>query len=163
MTALTRKPLSFADDAPWRFDFEGQINATPADVWAAFVDNESWTTWFKRCRECRATSTPFGGVGSTRHISVNGLTVDEEFIGWEPERLWAFTAVQMRMSFAKAMVERAQFEPLPDDRTKVSYRMAIEPHGWAKPIRRIVQSQAARTFEASFAGLDTYLATQRSR
>ena len=163
MTALVRKTLAFADDAPWTFDFEGVINATPAEVWAAFIDNESWTIWFKRCKECRATSDPFDGIGSTRHIAVNGLTVDEEFIGWEPERLWAFTAVNMRMSFAKAMVERAQFEALPDGRTKISYRMAVDPHAWAKPIRRIMQTVAGKTFAASFTQLDAYLADRRRK
>ena len=161
MTALVPKTLAFADDAPWTFDFEGLIDAAPAEVWAAFIDNESWTTWFKKCRECRATCDPFGGIGSTRHIAVNGLTVDEQFIGWEPEHLWAFTAVQMRMSFAKAMVERARFEALPDGRTKVDYRMAIEPHLWARPIRRIVHGQATKTFAVSFAQLDAYLAGRR--
>jgi len=163
MTALVRKTLAFADEAPWIFDFEGLVNATPAEVWAAFIDNESWTVWFKRCRECRATCDPFDGIGSTRHIAVNGLTVDEEFIGWEPERLWAFTALRMRMSFAKAMVERAQFEAVPGGRTKITYRMAVDPHAWAKPIRRIMQTVAGKTFAASFTQLDAYLARERRR
>ena len=161
MTTLAPRTLSFAYTAPWRFDFEGLIDATPAAVWAAFVDNESWTVWFKKCRECKATSPTFDGIGSTRHISVNGLYVDEEFIGWEPQKLWAFTAVKMRMSFAKAMVERARFDVLADGRTRIDYRMAIEPFAWAKPLRRLVEKQAAASFASSFANLNRYLADAR--
>ena len=60
---MVPRDLVFADRAPWIFDFDGLVTATPAEVWAAFVDNESWTIWFANCKSCRATSEPFSAVG----------------------------------------------------------------------------------------------------
>ena len=69
--------------------------------------------------------------------------------------------MKMRMSFAKAMVERARFDVLADGRTRIDYRMAIEPFAWAKPLRRLVEKQAAASFASSFANLNRYLADAR--
>jgi uncharacterized protein YndB with AHSA1/START domain len=157
MSACTPQDLVFADRAPWTFDVQGAIAGSRREVWDAFVDNEGWTGWFNKCLVCRATSTPFGGVGSTRHIEVNGLTVDERFIGWEPEVLWAFTVTDIRPSFASGMVERATFTDLPGERTLISYRIAVRPKWWAAPLRRIIAKQMANTFALSFAALDRHI------
>ncbi len=161
MTKLIEQDIGFADTAPWILDFEGVVTATPAEVWAAFIDNQSWTKWFKNCRSCVATSATFDGVGATRAISVNGLRVDERFIGWEPERLWAFTATAMRMPFTTSLVERVQFTDLADGTTKIDYRMAMAPKRWAGPLRKVIASQATKAFAQSFRDLDAYLATTR--
>ena len=157
VTKLIPQDLAFADTAPWRFDFVGTVNAPPSKVWASFIDNHSWTEWFKNCKDCRATSDRFEGVGSTRSIRVNGLRVDERFVAWEPERLWAFTGVAMNMAFASSLVERATFTELPGERTRIDYRMAVAPKRWASPLRRLVASQATKAFAVSFANLDRYL------
>ncbi|MCU1394628.1 MAG: polyketide cyclase [Ilumatobacteraceae bacterium] len=163
MSVLVPQDLVFADRAPWRFDFEGLVHATPAEVWSTFIDNESWTQWFTRCKACTATSDPFDGEGSTRRIDVNGLRVEERFIAWQPERLWAFTAEKMRMSFAVSMVERALFDEPTPGWTHISYRMAVQPHWWALPLRRLIASQGAATFQRSFIALDHYIAEHRTR
>ena len=162
MSTMVTRDLVFADRAPWIFDFHGRFHATPTEVWAALIDNESWTIWFEKCRSCRATSEPFGGVGSTRSIEVNGLRVDEQFIGWEPERLWAFTATAMRMSFATSLVERVTFDDAAPGETSILYRMAMDPKWWGRPLRRLVASRAAISFERSFAALDAHLARRRT-
>jgi uncharacterized protein YndB with AHSA1/START domain len=159
---MVQRDLVFADRAPWIFDFDGLVTANPAEVWAAFIDNESWTIWFANCKSCRATSDPFDGVGSTRSIEVNGLRVDERFIAWQPERLWAFTATAMKVSFATSLVERVLFDEPEPGRTHIAYRMAMQPKFWARPIRRLVGSQATKAFAKSFAALDTYLAAVRA-
>ncbi|MCU1401431.1 MAG: polyketide cyclase [Acidimicrobiales bacterium] len=161
MTTLVQRDLEFADGAPWIFDFDGLVHATPAEVWAAFVDNESWTIWFERCRSCKATSAVFDGVGSTRSIAVNGLRVDERFIAWEPERLWAFTATAMRMSMFTSLVERATFDEPEPGRIRIAYRMAAQPKWWAKPLRGVIAGQATKSFAKSFAALDVHLADRR--
>lgn len=162
MSRFTPQDLAFADTATWTFDFQGLVTGTPAEVWAAITDNESWTVWFKRCSACRATSDPFGGVGSTRFIQVNGLRVYEQFIAWEPEELWAFTVTDMTPRFADAMVERATFHAVDDRHTRIDYRIAVHPTWWAKPLRRLVAGQSAKSFTASFARLDQYLAARRA-
>lgn len=161
MSRFTPQELAFADEAPWTFDFEGLVTGTPAEVWAAFTDNESWTVWFANCRQCRATSEPFDGVGSTRYIRVNGLGVHERFIAWDPGQLWAFTVTDMTMPFADAMVERVRFQAVDDRHTRIDYRIAARPRWWAAPLRRVIAKQSAKAFAKSFARLDQYLAAAR--
>lgn len=162
MSRLEPQPASFADTAPVRLDFTATVEATPAEVWAAFTENRSWEQWFSGCRECRDTSTPFGGVGSTRHIEVRGLTVDEVFVAWAPEREWAFTVVEMKRSFATAMVERARFHAVGDRQTRIDYRMAIAPKPWFRPFVPVMRAGATRAFRASFVALERYLRSRRS-
>ena len=161
MAQLQRRDLTFAETAPWRLNFGATIAATPAEVWATFIDNESWTRWFVGCRVCRGIGASFDGVGSRRYIEVSGLTVDEEFIAWEPEHLWAFTALDMKRAFATALVERATFTAEPDGRTRIDYRMAIAPTWWAKPFRRMLQSRSTKAFAASFVNLEREIASRR--
>ncbi len=158
MAALIPQDIGFADTAPWTFDFEGTISASPARVWATWTDNPSWAVWFKGCKSCTTTSPSAAGVGATRSIKVNGLTADERFIAWEPERLWAFTVVAIKPAFATSMVERVTFSDLGDDRTRIDYRIAVAPRTWAKPLRALVAGQGGKSFAKSFQQLDAYLA-----
>ena len=162
MTALAPQELSFADEAPWQFDATALLHATPAEVWSVFTDNQSWTVWFKNCRSCATTSEAEGGVGSTRLIDVSGLRVNERFIAWEQQRQWAFTAIDMRMSFATAMVERATFQQMSDATTRVDYRIAVQPTWWARPLRRLLAGQVSKSFATSFRQLDAYLSKKRA-
>ena len=163
MGFTTLQPIdeAFLDDAPWRFDFPGTFHAPVADVWAAFVDNEGWVEWFAGCKRCMATSTPFGGVGSTRTISVNGMRVDEQFIVWTPEQEWGFSAVSMRPPLFRRLGERARFTDLGDGRTSVDYRMAIDPQPSLKPLRKLLTAQSHKSFAKSYAALDERLRTRR--
>ncbi len=155
--AVVPVDLDFFVDPPWQFDVSGVLDATPAAAWAAFTDDAGWSTWFEGCKECRSTSDPVGGIGSTRSISVRGLRVDERFIGWEPQRLWAFTVVGLRPQFARRMAERAAFRELPDGRTRIDYRIAVEPSWWAKPMKVAIGTGVRRSFAASFAALNRQL------
>jgi uncharacterized protein YndB with AHSA1/START domain len=159
VATLIPRDLAFADTAPWRFDFQATIAAAPARVWPAWTDNRGWETWFQRCKACTTTSASAEGVGATRQIKVNGLTADEEFIAWEPERLWAFTVTAIKPSFATSMVERVSFTDL-GDRTRIDYRIAVAPRRWAKPLRGIVASQGAKSFAVSFRQFEAYVASR---
>jgi uncharacterized protein YndB with AHSA1/START domain len=161
MARLDPQALSFADSAPWQFDIDSVIDASIDRVWATFADNPTWTVWFAGCTSCKSTSTPAGGVGSTRSITVSGLRVDERFIAWETERLWAFTVVNLRPAVAKAMVERATFTDLDGARTRIDYRIAIAPSRWAAPLRKVFAKRMQSAFTKSFDNLNRYIAEQR--
>jgi uncharacterized protein YndB with AHSA1/START domain len=154
MGQLAPQELSFADSAPWKFDMVGTFD-TPVDrVWATFTDNPSWAKWFDGCSSCTSTSSPAEGVGSTRTIRVRGLKIDERFIAWEAERLWAFTVVSMRPAFASGMIERATFTDLGGTGTRIDYRVAIAPRKWAGPLRNLIEKQLSAAFESSFRKLN---------
>jgi uncharacterized protein YndB with AHSA1/START domain len=157
MARLVAQDVSFADSAPWRIDVTGVIDAPVDRVWATFTNDPSWAVWFNKCRSCESTSTPAGGVGSTRSITVSGLKVDERFIAWEPERLWAFTVVNLRPAFAASMVERATFTDLAGTQTRIDYRIAIAPRRWARPLRKILAKQTQSAFTVSLGNLNGYI------
>ena len=158
MTRLAPQALSFADSAPWTFDMVGTIDAPVDRVWATFTDNASWANWFDGCTSCESTSSPADGIGSTRTIRVSGLKVDERFIAWEPQRLWAFTVINLRpVGLAISMVERATFSELGGTHTRIDYRVAIAPRLWARPLRKIIANRLSAAFESSFRKLNAHL------
>ena len=136
----------------------GNIDAPVDRVWATFIDNPSWANWFDGCTSCESTSSPADGIGSTRTIRVRGLNVDERFIAWEPQRLWAFTVINLRpVGFATGMVEQATFTELEGTHTRIDYRVAIAPRRWARPIRTIIAKRLSAAFESSFRKLNAQL------
>jgi Polyketide cyclase / dehydrase and lipid transport len=139
------------------FDMVGLIDAPVARVWATFTDHPTWEIWFDGCKSCAATSTPASGVGSTRSITVSGLRVDERFIAWDHERVWAFTVVNLRPAFAKAMIERATFTDLGGTRTQIDYRIAISPSRWAGPLRKVFAKRMQSAFASSFKKLEAHI------
>jgi uncharacterized protein YndB with AHSA1/START domain len=154
MARLVPQELAFADSAPWMFDIVGTFEVPVDRVWATFTDNPSWAKWFAGCSSCTSTSSPADGVGSTRTIRVRGLKIDERFVAWEPNRLWAFTVISMRPAFASGMIERATFTDLGGIRTRIDYRVAIAPRRWAVPLRKLIAKQLSAAFESSFAKLN---------
>lgn len=146
-----------ADSAPWMLDMVGTIDAPVDRVWATFTDNPSWAKWFDGCTSCESTSSPAHGVGSTRTIRVSGLKVDERFIAWESERLWAFTVVNLRPAFASGMIERATFTELEGTCTRIDYRVAIAPRRWASPLRKVIAKRLTAAFESSFRKLNAHM------
>ena len=162
MATLRPEELDFADRSPWRFDVGSALTAPPAEVWSAFTDNDTWTTWYVKCRICKSTSAAREGVGATRYIEVDTLEAHERVIAWEPERLWAFMVTELARPFCTAMVERAIFASTPAGGTDVTYRMASEPRWWARPLRRVIAHRMAKAWTASFTELDRFLAARRA-
>jgi hypothetical protein len=157
MKTTTPGDIAFLQTAVWQIDVAFTMQASPDRVWATFTDNEGWAKWFKNCKSCTSTSTPAGGVGSTRTINVNGLRVDERFIGWEVERLWAFTALRLSRGFAECLVECIRMEPGDNGATTLNYRMAANPTWWAKPLRSLMYKTVKASWVKSFATLDKQL------
>ncbi len=149
--------MSFLESAPWKFDAKVTMKAPPSKVWAALVDDSSWPTWFQDCTSCRSTSIPSGGVDSTRSIVVGPLSVDERFIAWEEERLWAFTALGINKRFASMLVECVRLAPGDDGGTDLSYRMAANPTWWAKPMHHKFESNVISAWTTSLQTLDAQL------
>lgn len=134
MAELTPQELGFAETAPVRVDGTAVLDATPAEVWAVIVDYPGWPRWFPNVKTCVATSEPPTGVGSTRRVSLpGGASIDERFIAWEPEALWAFTAETARPAVFRSLVERITITEIESGRTSVVYRMAFDPHPVLKP------------------------------
>lgn len=145
MAELTPQDLDFAETAPVRVDGTAVLDATPAEVWAVVVDYPGWPRWFPNVKSCAATSDPAVGVGSTRRVTLpGGAVVDERFIAWEPEALWAFTAEAARPAVFRSLVERVTITEVQPGRTSVAYLMAFDPHPMLKPTIALLRRSLGR-------------------
>lgn len=132
MRALVQRDLAWVATAPVRVREQRVIEALPSDVFRFIADHEGWTRWFRAVDEIRVTGEPTG-VGGQRQVRVRSIVVDEVFIGWEDDRLFAFTVTAMTRKLVESLAESVELEPLGDDRTLLTYTMAMEPRrgfGW---------------------------------
>lgn len=128
MVAYVPQDLGFADVAPVRIEGEVVADVDPAAVWAVLADHRRWVQWWgDPIVRVEPTSDPESGVGSTRLVVLKpNIGFDERFIAWEPSSLWAFTVVDGPRGF-RSVVERCTVHVEGPGRTRVTYRMALEP------------------------------------
>lgn len=147
MPDLAPRSLDWVPSAPVHIEVSREIDAGAAATFAVVADHERWPEWFRQLKRVEVTGEPTG-VGGRRRVTLSGVVVDEVFIAWEPDRLFAFTVIHASRPMAKAMVEAVRVEPLAPDRCRVTYTQAIEPPGWAKPMmplmRRTMRSMVGK-------------------
>lgn len=112
-----------------------------AAAFAVVADHERWPDWFTSLRRVEVTGEPTG-VGGRRRVHLRGVVVDEEFIGWEHDRLFAFTLTRTSRPMVRSMVEVVRVEPRGDDGCRVIYTQAIEPIRWMAPLFAVVRRPA---------------------
>lgn len=155
---LTPTDLSFIDRAPFHFDNEAIINASPERVFEIVATGESQSAWFQDWKGERWLSDPPRGVGSTREITLKALSVKERFVAWEPGRRLSFTIYAITLPLVQEMLEDLRFEPMGEGRTRLRWRAYYTP----APLMRVVHPVARRIFggmfSASAGGLTTYAA-----
>lgn len=151
MPALEPRPLDWLAEAPIRVEASREMAVGAAAAFAVVAEHDRWPEWFSQLKRVEVTGAPTG-VGGQRRVTLAGVVVDEVFIAWEPDRLFAFTVTHATRPLAKAMVEAVEIEPLGDHRCRVSYTQALEPHGWMKPalpvMRRAMRSMLAKALFA---------------
>ena len=162
MATLTPRDTDFTSTAKERVVTERVAAGTPAEVWAVFTDSERWPEWFPAAKACRVTSDEPGGVGSTRWMHFDLFKVNERFIAWdEPER-WAFTILDANLPGIISVVEQATFEPVGDDRTKVTYVLAADLAPYMRPAAPFLRWRLGKLFEQGLLGLDAQIAKLRA-
>jgi len=126
MSTLVKQTLAWAESAPVQNLATARCSASPEAVWEVLIDQERWPEWFTTLKSVTVTS-PTMGVGGTRTVKLNGLTVDEELIAWEPGRLFAFTGVAAKPGAFKELVEQCVIEPLDDGGCTVTWKQSLTP------------------------------------
>ncbi len=164
MADLIPQDLAFADTAPVQMEGTAVVDGTPDEVWAVLVDHRSWPRWFGNgVTGCEPTSQPESGVGSTRSVALGrSARFDERFIAWDEPRLWAFTGTTMTPAAFTSLVERCTIEPLADGQTRVTYRMAIAPKGWLKPVVPLLRRKVTGALAGGMAALGREVVARRA-
>jgi uncharacterized protein YndB with AHSA1/START domain len=126
MTAIEPRTLAWAPSAPVQNKGRARSSASPEAVFAVLADQAAWPTWFPTIK--KVTVDPGAiGVGSHRTVKLPGLTVNEEFLAYDPGRLFAFTGIGVKPRAFSALVEQCVLEPTADGGTDVTWVQSLTP------------------------------------
>lgn len=150
--------LDFTARARWSFEHVVELDATPEAVFELFADGESWPRWFPGIRRVVWTGPEQKGVGTTRTVTLDSVTVYEHFLAWDPGRRFAFRFDAADRPLFRAGLEDYVLEPLPGARTRFRYRVFLEPSWFVRLAGPLARSAFDRSFRAGAAGLRAYLA-----
>jgi hypothetical protein len=128
MSELAMQTIDWIDRAPLRVAASAESTAAPDKVFAILADHERWPEWFPRVKKVEVIGAA-EGVGARRRVILPGMTVDEEFIVWDPGKRWTFTAYDARPGFTRSLVEDCILTPLPNGGTGITYTMYMDPAG----------------------------------
>jgi uncharacterized protein YndB with AHSA1/START domain len=152
---LRREDLSFVEHAPIVLSQEVVVAAPPSRVWPALADATAWNDWFADTKDAHYTSAEPHGVGSTRHLQVKSLKVDEEVLAFDPDERFAFCVTGASVPILAAMVEVITLEPSGDG-TRVVYRQALELKPWARLLAPLLRRQLTAGLRDGLAGLQRW-------
>jgi uncharacterized protein YndB with AHSA1/START domain len=161
MASYRPEDLDFAETAPIQIEAVEAVDGSRQEVWDVLLDYPGWTTWFSSLKECRATSDPATGIGSTRMVKLaGGATFDERFIAWDEPSVWAFTGTAGPPLF-ESLVERVTLRELSPTRTQVTYRMAIRPRRGLSPLVKAARGGVQKNLTAALRSLNTVVVGAR--
>src|SRR5258708_6880700 len=135
MAELTKQTIDWIDRAPVRIEAKAESTASPDKVFAVLADHERWPEWFTSVKKVTVLGKG-EGVGARRRVQVPGMTVDEEFIVWDPGKRWSFTGYEAKPGAARSLIEDCILTPLSNGGTAISYTMYLDPKGLAGPMVR---------------------------
>ncbi|MEW5848794.1 MAG: SRPBCC family protein [Myxococcota bacterium] len=144
------------DAAPMLFRNSSEIAATPTKIFSIFEDGESWPRWFKGIRKVQWTSPRPFGVGTTRVVTLDMLTVDEHFFRWEPGRRFSFHLTAHSVPLAEVLAEDYLLEEIAPGRTRFTYTVAVRPRLLLKLGGPLARGNFNRMFQGACQGLAAY-------
>lgn len=155
MRPLVRQTTEWIPQAPVSVTRSRRIAAPVERLWEAIAAHERWPEWFPALRAVEPIGTG-EGVGGGRRVHLRGLTVEEEFLAWEPGKRFAFTVVGADKPGIKAMVEDIRIEPDGGDAAIVRYTQAIQPMG-SRVVAPLLRRAVPRTLDGALEGLDRHV------
>ncbi|MBV9935441.1 MAG: SRPBCC family protein [Actinobacteria bacterium] len=152
--------LEFLKEAPNSFDFEAEVHAPPAVVFAAIAaDPSTWTRWFPGLERGSYEGDGPRGVGTRREVSMTGITYRETMLAWDEPTRWAYRIDESSADMFHALVEDWVVEPK-GDHSVVRWTFAIDPTADVIPLLGTLPEIVGQVFADAMAGLDGYLARE---
>lgn len=159
MADLVQRTIDWMPTAPVVVEASREMPISAAAAFAVVAEHERWPEWFTSLKRVEVTGAPTG-VGGRRRVHLRGASIDEVFIGWETDRLFAFTVTHASRPIARSLVEAVRVEPLGDTRCRVTYTQAIEPLGWMKPLFAVARRPVRRMLTRALEGLERAAASR---
>jgi hypothetical protein len=122
-----RVGLDFLTTAALNIVTVAECNASPDVVFACLESAAPWSIWFNEIESVTYTSPQPYGVGTTRLVVMKDVTLSESFLAWEKNRRYCFRFDAQNRKIFDAGVEDIQLDELPGNRTKITYRAALQP------------------------------------
>ena len=162
MGTLTPQGPDWIHTAPFQPSATRDLDASPAEVFAALADHENWPKWFTNIERVERFGDQHEGVGSNRRVHINKrVSIDEEFNVWEPGERWGFTILSATIGGLKSMNELVTIDDLGDGRSRVTYTMGIEPKFPISLLLKVGQKAAVKNLANALDNLGPYIAAQR--
>ncbi|MEM6629083.1 MAG: SRPBCC family protein [Bacteroidota bacterium] len=155
MAKLQKRDLSFLNQAPLKLEKTFQLPYSPKEFWEILIDNEGWTQWFEGMTYCQSLDSVKGGVGSKRAVHLDNMKVVEEFIVWEPEQKWGFTAIEMNIPVLNSLVELIEIQK-EVGYSSVTWRVGAQLKWWASPAKGKLYKDLDKAFEVSIGRLKAW-------
>jgi len=122
--------LDYIAKAKWRFITDTELDATPTEVYAIFLDDDAWNIWHPEISDIHWITPGPKVVGSRRTILFGDMKVIEEFIAMDTDARLTFRFNHVSkptcMNF-NAMVEEFILVELPDKRTRLIRTVNADP------------------------------------
>jgi uncharacterized protein YndB with AHSA1/START domain len=118
------QPAEWIDSAPIRVERTVDIDAPPEVVWGIIADHARWPEWFTSLGTVEVTGAATG-VGGKRRVTINRISLDEEFTAWDDREHFAFAVVETRIPFLDTMAESVRLEPTGAG-CRVVYRQGLQ-------------------------------------
>jgi hypothetical protein len=148
--------LSFTECAPFKFDNEAVINASPARVFEILSLGEGERVWLKDFKSARWTSELPYGVGSTREVALKRMAIKERYVAWEPGRRLCFSVAAISLPVVTAMLQDLQIEPMAKGRTRLRWMVYYKPSLIMRLIHPVARAMFGEIFSSSTAALARY-------
>lgn len=147
--------LDFADSAPLRLVFTGEVTAPPGAVFAALADDvEGWCRWFTGV----ARSAPTHG-GAGREVRLTGGTrFVETVLASVPDERYAYRVDGTNAPALRALLEDWRLGPAEGGGTRVRWTFAAAGPAPFRLVMRLARPGLDRAFRASLRALDRRLA-----
>lgn len=117
----------FFDVAPLKWVNTVEVDAPADRIFAMFEDGASWPVWFKGINNVTWHSPKPFGVGTTRTVALDLITVDEHFFRWEQNRRFSFYVTAASLPLTHVLAEDYLLEDLGAGRTRFTYTVAAKP------------------------------------
>jgi hypothetical protein len=134
---------------------EREMAVSAEQLFATLEDGPSWTKWTGVVREVTWTSPKPFAKGTTRTLTLGGgITLDEVFWAWEPNRRMGFSVAAASIGWLTGLSEVYEVTPLSSERCKLRWVVAASFPGMLGkiergigPIFQIIQRQLLKKLE----------------
>ncbi len=164
MAQLHPIPPDFLDDAPHLVTTSVDVPATRDELWAAIVDNATWTEWFVDCRSCVGSPPVWQAAGNTRTISVGRLVVEEIAAELRPGERWVMAVTRLNLPIASSMAESLDLVDTSRDgetRTELRWTGALAPRRLTGALLGPVSARMADAWGQSLENLYDFVSARR--